>query len=363
MEGMGRMKAFWQGKRVFITGHTGFKGSWLSLWLQSLGAEAVGYALEPSSKPSLFEAAQVSEGMKSVYGDILDLPKLQKTLQEAKPDIVIHMAAQSLVRYSYQFPLKTLETNIIGTANVLEAVRNNESIRVVVNVTSDKCYENQEWPWGYRENEPMGGHDPYSCSKGCAELVTASYRRSFFSSENGAKIASVRAGNVIGGGDWAVDRIIPDSIRAIQNGLPVQIRNPLAIRPWQHVMEPLSGYLLLAQKLWNDGQGHAEGWNFGPDESHAWPVGRMVDRLCHLWGPDAKWVADKRESLHEAHYLKLDSSKAVQKLGWHPALNMQDTLAMTVEWYKSFYAGEDPRKISLAQIKKYQMLCEESQND
>lgn len=356
------MRTFWQGKRVFLTGHTGFKGSWLSLWLQSLGAEVIGYSLEPPSVPALFNVAHVAVGMRSIKGDILNLPKLQKTLQEYAPDILIHMAAQSLVRHSYQFPIETLSTNIIGTANVLEAARHVDSIRVIVNVTSDKCYENREWTRGYRENESMGGYDPYSCSKGCAELVIASYRRSFFSAEQAAKIASVRAGNVIGGGDWAADRIVPDSIRAIIQHKPVLIRNPHAIRPWQHVLEPLAGYMILAQRLWDDGQGYAEGWNFGPDENHAWSVETLVDGLCHLWGEDASWLVNNSDTMHEAHFLKLDSSKAIQNLGWRPLLNMQDTLAMTVAWYKRFYEGEDPRKIVLEQIAKYEKIYKENQD-
>lgn len=356
------METFWQGKRVFLTGHTGFKGSWLSLWLQSLGAEVIGYSLEPPSVPSLFEVAHVDEGMLSITGDILDLPQLQKRLQENKPDILIHMAAQSLVRPSYQFPIETLSTNIMGTANVLEAARHVDSIRVIVCVTSDKCYENREWIWGYREDEPMGGYDPYSCSKGCAELVIASYRRSFFSSDNTTNIASVRAGNVIGGGDWAADRIIPDCIRAIIQGEPVLIRNPQAIRPWQHVLEPLAGYMLLAQRLWEDGKNYAEGWNFGPDEQHAVSVETLVNVLCHLWGEDAKWLVESNDHLHEAHYLKLDSSKAIQCLAWRPILTMQDTIAMTVAWYKRFYEGEDPRIITLEQITEYQTLCKENHN-
>jgi CDP-glucose 4,6-dehydratase len=359
LEGLVIMRKFWQGKRVFITGHTGFKGSWLSLWLQAVGAEVIGYSLEPPSVPALFNVAHVADGMISIDGDILDVPKLQKSLREYKPDIVFHMAAQSLVRHSYQFPLETLSTNIMGTANVLEAIRQIDSVRAVVHVTSDKCYENREWVWGYREDEPMGGYDPYSCSKGCAELVISSYRRSYFLADNTAYIGSARAGNVIGGGDWAADRIVPDSVRAIKNRQPILIRNPQAIRPWQHVLEPLAGYLLLAQKLWNDGQSYAQGWNFGPDEQHAWTVGKLVDTFCHLWGEEAKWSTESNNQLHEAYYLKLDSSKAIHRLGWRPILNMQDTLAMTVEWYKRFYSGEDPRITTLSQIKKYQKLSKE----
>ncbi|WP_378950645.1 CDP-glucose 4,6-dehydratase [Pelosinus sp. sgz500959] len=348
------MNSFWQGKKVFITGHTGFKGSWLSLWLQFLGADVVGYALQPPSTPSLFNMAHIEEGMQSIQGDVLDYSKLQTTLLKYKPDIVIHMAAQSLVQHSYKFPIETLSVNIMGTANVLEAARHVDSIRVIINVTSDKCYENREWVWGYRENEPMGGYDPYSCSKGCAELITSSYQRSYFSGENTAKIASVRAGNVIGGGDWAADRIVPDSIRAIIKNEPILIRNLYAIRPWQHVLEPLRGYLLLAQKVWENGSKYAEGWNFGPNDSHAWTVKEVVEGLCRLWGNNATWKTEKDNHMHEAYYLKLDSTKAVHMLGWRPLLTMQDTLAMTVEWYKNFYDFKDPQKITLEQISMYQ---------
>ncbi|SMD13522.1 CDP-glucose 4,6-dehydratase [Sporomusa malonica] len=354
------MKQFWQNKRVFLTGHTGFKGSWLSLWLQSLGAQVVGYSLEAPSLPSLFKEARVAVGMQSLNGDILDLAKLKQALEECRPEILIHMAAQSLVRYSYQFPIETLSTNIIGTANVLDVARHVDSIRGIVIVTSDKCYENRERVWGYREDEPMGGYDPYSCSKGCAELVIASYRRSFYSSTHAAKVASARAGNVIGGGDWSADRIIPDSIRALHQCKPVVIRNPKSIRPWQHVLEPLAGYLLLAQKLCDDGLSFAEGWNFGPDENHACSVESLVDGLCRLWDSDVKWLVKQDDTLHEAHYLKLDSTKANQKLGWRPVLSMQDTLAMTVGWYKRFYDGADAQALMLEQIAKYEKLYKEN---
>ncbi len=356
------MEKFWQGKRVFITGHTGFKGGWLSLWLQSLGAEVIGYSLKPPSFPALFDVAHIANGMISIEGDISDFAKLQYSLQEHKPEIIFHMAAQSLVRCSYQFPLETLATNIMGTANILEAARHADSVRVIVNITSDKCYENREWVWGYRENDAMGGHDPYSCSKGCAELVTASYRRSYFSLENTANIASARAGNAIGGGDWAADRLVPDGVRAIVNGEPILIRNPRAIRPWQHVLEPLSGYLLLAHRLWDDDQNYEQGWNFGPDEQHAWTVEQLTDMFCRLWGDEAKWFVKANDHLHEAHYLKLDSSKAMRCLGWRPVLDMKETLAMTVEWYKRFYDGEDPRELTLAQIAKYQTLGKENRD-
>ncbi|MDQ7096249.1 CDP-glucose 4,6-dehydratase [Desulfosporosinus sp. PR] len=351
---------FWLGKRVFITGHTGFKGSWLSLWLQTLGAEVCGYSLQPPSNPSLFELTRAQEGMISIEGNILDLPYLHKHINQFKPEIIIHMAAQSLVRHSYQFPIDTLAVNIMGTAHLLEAVRRVDSVRVAVNVTSDKCYENREWLWGYRENDPMGGHDPYSCSKGCAELVTSSYRRSYFMAENAVQVATARAGNVIGGGDWATDRIIPDCFLAIRQGEPIFLRNPEAVRPWQHVLEPLAGYLRLAEMLWFNGQQYAESWNFGPDDSHAWRVQDVVETLCSLWGKDAKWIAKSDATEHEAHYLKLDSSKAVQKLGWARKMNMFDTLSMTVEWYKNYYNGADPWLISTKQIQAYQKLLEEN---
>ncbi|MEN6348194.1 MAG: CDP-glucose 4,6-dehydratase [Syntrophomonas sp.] len=356
------MGTFWQGKRVFLTGHTGFKGSWLSLWLKSLGAEVIGYSLDIPSVPSLFEIAHIGDGMKSLKGDILDSQLLQKKLSENKPDILIHMAAQSLVRPSYQNPLETLSTNIIGTANVLEAARFVDSIRVIICVTSDKCYENQEWLWGYRENDPMGGIDPYSCSKGCAELVIASYRRSFFSSESAANVASVRAGNVIGGGDWAIDRIIPDSVRAITQGKPIPIRHPNAIRPWQHVLEPLAGYLRLATNLWEDGANYNEGWNFGPDDNHAVPVGTLVEMLCNSWGEGAHWAVDNNTHPREANMLRLDSSKAIHRLGWRRVLTMNDTVHKTISWYKKFYNGEDPKTITLEQIEQYQTLLKENQD-
>ena len=288
VEGLEVSDNFWRGKRVFMTGHTGFKGSWLSLWLQSMGAQVVGYALAPPTNPSLFEVAEVGKGMTSIIGDIRDLEKLRAVFTEHKPDIVIHMAAQPLVRYSYIEPVETYATNVMGTVNLLEAVRSTPSVKAVVNITSDKCYENREWVWGYRENEAMGGYDPYSSSKGCAELVASAYRNSYFHpdkyQQHGVAIASARAGNVIGGGDWAGDRLIPDILRAIVLGEPVHIRSPHAIRPWQHVLEPLSGYLQLAQKLYTDGTAYAEGWNFGPNEEDAKPVQWIVEKLTESWG-------------------------------------------------------------------------------
>ena len=349
--------AFWKGKRVLLTGHTGFKGSWLSLWLQSMGARVVGYALAPPTKPSLFEVAAVGKGMASIIGDIRDLEHLRKAFAEHQPEIVIHMAAQPLVRHSYIEPVETYSTNVMGTVNLLEAVRGTGSVKAVVNVTSDKCYENREWVWGYRENEAMGGYDPYSNSKGCAELVTAAYRNSYFHpekyQEHGIALATGRAGNVIGGGDWAVDRLIPDIMRAISQGQPVNIRNPHAIRPWQHVLEPLSGYLLLAQKLYEQGAAFAEGWNFGPNDEDARPVQWIVERLTQAWGEDASWILDGGDHPHEAHYLKLDCSKARARLDWHPRWHLDDALGAIIEWHRSYRDGKNMHELTLRQISAY----------
>ncbi len=352
--------AFWQGKRVLLTGHTGFKGSWLSLWLQSMGAEVVGYALAPPTNPSLFEIAEVAQGMTSVIGDIRDLAKLQAVFAEYQPEIVIHMSAQPLVRYSYQNPVETYATNVMGTVHLLEAVRNTPGVKAVVNITTDKCYENREWVWGYRENEPMGGFDPYSNSKGCAELVSAAYRSSFFNADDyaqhGVATATVRAGNVIGGGDWAQDRLIPDILAAFEQGRKVDIRNPHAIRPWQHVMEPLRGYLTLAEQLFEHGPSFGEGWNFGPNDEDAKPVGWIVEQMAALWGADAQWQVDTGVHPHEAHYLKLDISKARSRLDWHPALRLQDALALIIDWSKQRAAGANMRQLTLAQLQAYQAL-------
>lgn len=349
--------AFWKGKRVLLTGHTGFKGSWLSLWLQSMGSEVIGYALAPPTNPSLFDVAKVSHGMTSIIGDIRDLALLKKVFSEHRPEIVIHMAAQPLVRYSYVEPVETYSTNVMGTVNLLEAVRATPGVKAVVNVTTDKCYENREWVWGYRENEPMGGYDPYSSSKGCAELVTAAYRNSFFHpdkyNEHQVAIASARAGNVIGGGDWADDRLIPDIIRAIVQGKPVNIRNPHATRPWQHVLEPLSGYLRLAQKLYEEGAAYGDGWNFGPNEEDAKPVQWIVERLTLSWGEGASWALDSRKHPHEAHYLKLDCSKAKAMLNWHPRWHLEDALEAIIDWQRAFRDGKEMRALTLEQIHRY----------
>ena len=346
---------FWRGKRVFLTGHTGFKGSWLSLWLQSLGAEVHGLALEPPTTPNLFTVAQVTSGMaRSTIGDIRDLATVQQAMQASQADIVIHMAAQPLVRLSYAEPVETYATNVMGTVHLLESARHTPSVKAVVVVTTDKCYENKEWLWGYREDEPMGGHDPYSNSKGCAELVTSAYRRSFFQ-EKGIALASARAGNVIGGGDWAADRLVPDILRAFEQNQPVIIRNPIATRPWQHVLEPLSGYLGLAERLYSDGQTFAEGWNFGPKEDDARPVQWIVEHMVNSWGNGASWQQDGGVHPHEANYLKLDISKAKARLGWQPHWPLATALAHITTWHQAWLANDDMKKLCLAQIQQYSL--------
>jgi CDP-glucose 4,6-dehydratase len=347
--------AFWQGKRVFLTGHTGFKGSWLSLWLQQLGAELTGFALAPPTNPSLFELARVSDGMHSIEGDIRDLEAFKAALIDAKPEIVIHMAAQPLVRDSYQNPVDTFASNVMGTVHLFEAIRATPSVSAVVNITTDKCYENKEWIWGYREHEPMGGHDPYSASKACAELVSSAYRTSFFQPD-GHKVAmaTARAGNVIGGGDWAKDRLMTDLIAAFTSGKPLLIRNPNAIRPWQHVLEPLRGYLTLAEKLFTHGADYAEAWNFGPNDDDAKPVSWLAERLTQFWGGNAQWQIQPGDHPHEANYLKLDISKAKTKLGWSPSMDLEQALRLTAEWAQQLAAGADARAITLQQIQTYQ---------
>jgi len=351
--------ASWKGRRVFLTGHTGFKGSWLSLWLQALGAEVSGYALAPATAPALFDLARVGEGMTSTLGDIRDLAGLTAALQQARPEVVLHLAAQALVRASYGDPVGTYGTNVMGTVHLLEAVRATPGVRAVVVVTSDKCYENREWLWGYREDEPMGGHDPYSNSKGCAELVTGAYRRSFFPpsrhAEHGVALASARAGNVIGGGDWAEDRLVPDILRAIEADQPAVIRSPGAVRPWQHVLEPLSGYLTLAEALLQQGSGFAEAWNFGPFDADARPVAWLVESLTRTWGEGAGFrIEAAGDALHEAHLLKLDTSKARARLDWQPRWDLGTCLASIVQWHRARLAGADPRALTLDQIAAYQ---------
>jgi CDP-glucose 4,6-dehydratase len=359
MENLGGLKGkvnptFWKGKKVFITGHTGFKGSWLSLWLQDMGAIVKGYSLEPNSNPNLFTQAKVAQNMESVIGDITNLKDISESMSAFNPEVLIHMAAQPLVRLSYQEPVLTYATNVMGTVNVLEAARKCSNLKAIVSVTTDKCYENKEWAWGYRENEPMGGHDPYSSSKGCAELVTAAYRKSFFNDTSPVFLASARAGNVIGGGDWAEDRLIPDILRAFEKNESVIVRNPLATRPWQHVLEPLSGYLVLAQHLYEDGCKYTEGWNFGPKDEDCKPVSWILDKMVTKWGNGVSWELDKNNNPHEAGYLKLDCSKAAMQLNWHPKWNLEYTLESIINWHQNYLSGKNIQEQCLLEIAKYQ---------
>jgi CDP-glucose 4,6-dehydratase len=349
--------AFWRGKRVLITGHTGFKGSWLSLWLQCVGADVVGYALGPPTDPNMFTLASVADGMISITGDVYDAEHLQQAIAKSKPEIVFHMAAQPLVRESYRAPVTTYATNVMGTVHLLESVRQVGSARAVVCITSDKCYENREWVWGYRENEAMGGYDPYSSSKGCAEIVAAAYRNSFFNpgrhAEHGVGIATARAGNVIGGGDWAKDRLVPDILRSLVKGETIILRNPQALRPWQHVLEPLGGYLTLAERLYENGPSYSEGWNFGPFDSNVQPVSVVVDQLVSLWDSDISWKQDETYQPHEDRYLMLDCAKARHRLKWEPMLDFKTALRWTVEWMKSLQVGADMRRVSESQINRF----------
>jgi CDP-glucose 4,6-dehydratase len=355
------IRQFYPNRRVFLTGHTGFKGAWLCLWLHALGAKVTGYALPPPTEPSLYRLAGVEELVTSVSEDVRDLESLKKAMSKATPEIVIHMAAQAIVRDSYDDPVATFSTNIMGTVNLLEAVRHTPGVKAVVVVTTDKCYENREWAWGYRENEPLGGHDPYSSSKASAELVSAAYRRSFFNKEGEnhqntitvPSLATARAGNVIGGGDWAKDRLIPDCIRALDAGEKILIRNPSAVRPWQHVLEPLVGYLVLAERLATEGSPFAEAWNFGPPDDEARPVRWIVDRMTEQI-PGFGWIQDSAQHPHEAHYLKLDSSKARARLGWRPRWPLETALDKTVEWYEALRRGDRMRDVTFGQIADYE---------
>jgi CDP-glucose 4,6-dehydratase len=348
-------KTFWSGKRVYLTGHTGFKGGWLAYWLSLMGATVRGYALAPDSVPSLFEKLRLGQLIDSEIADIRDGERVLASMSAFKPDVVLHLAAQALVHSSYERPSETFATNTMGLINVLEAARGVDSVRVFVNVTSDKCYENREWLWAYREDEAMGGSDPYSASKGCAELITASWRRSFFS-KAGKQLASGRAGNVIGGGDWSRDRLVPDCIRAFSVDQHVLIRSPKATRPWQHVLEPLSGYLTLAEHLWTEGEAFSEGWNFGPSDADAIPVDQVVEILTGLWGGKAAWRLDGNAFNREALLLRVDAAKSRARLNWRPRLDVRTALGWTVEWAKSTQAGEDARTVTAKQISSYESL-------
>lgn len=343
---------FWKNKKVFLTGHTGFKGSWMALWLQQMGANVCGYSLKSPTEPSLFEIANVATGMKSIIGNVCDYEHLKKSISDFSPEIVIHMAAQALVRYSYQHPIETFQTNVMGAVNILDICKASLSVKVVLNVTTDKCYENKERLQGYREDEPMGGFDPYSSSKGCSELVTASYRQSFFEQKN-ISLASARAGNVIGGGDWALDRLVPDLIRCLLSKEQIVIRNPQAIRPWQHVLEPLSGYLILCQAMYLNPKKYTEAYNLGPNESDTQNVEYIVKKILNLWGDNLGYRVENA-NLHEAHYLKLDCAKVKKQLGWSPQTNLDQALKMLVDWYQQVMLDQkDARLTTLAQIKSF----------
>jgi len=346
---------FYLGKKILVTGHTGFKGGWLTIWLKLMDAEVIGFGLPPETQPNLFSAAEVADGIVSMFGDVRDLASVRKAFLQQNPDIVIHNAAQALVRRSYREPVETYATNVMGTVHVLEAARTTPSVRSVVVVTSDKCYENREWARGYKEIDAMGGHDPYSSSKGAAELVTAAYRRSFCSGDGSAAIASARAGNVIGGGDWSEDRLIPDMVRGISSNTPIVIRCPEAVRPWQHVLEPLSGYLLLAQKLYQDGGPYADAWNFGPCVDDSISVVDMADRVRTIWGKGELRIQPDPNAPHEATHLRLNCAKSSQYLGWRQRLHLAQTLEWTVDWYRAFYEGSSlsPRAMTEHQIRAY----------
>jgi len=350
--------SFWRGRRVFVTGHTGFKGSWLTLWLLAMGARVTGFALPPPTRPSLFDEAGIAAEIRHIEGDVRDAEALAREIVAAKPEVVFHLAAQPIVRESYREPLETLSVNVLGTASLLDAVRRVPSARAVVIVTSDKCYENREWSLAYHEESALGGHDPYSASKACAELVTSSYRRSYFETEEGPSpaAATVRAGNVVGGGDWAADRIVPDTVRSLTGGPPLELRYPNAIRPWQLVLEPLSGYIALAERLHDEGPVWAEAWNFAPREEDAKSVGWLVDRLHRAWGAPARWEETIEPQPHEAIYLKLDAAKAEERLDWRPRLDIEATVAWVAEWYLRFEAGQPARDITEEQIRRYREL-------
>lgn len=345
-------EGFWQGKRVLITGHTGFKGGWLAFWLEMLGARICGYSLAPETEPNLFTNLKIQNRIHSVVGDVGDLPHFERTVSEFQPEIVFHLAAQPLVRRSYRHPVETYTTNVIGTVNILEAARRAESVKSVVIITTDKVYENKEWIWAYRENERLGGFDPYSNSKACAELAVSAYRNSFFA-ESQTLVATARAGNVIGGGDWSEDRLLPDVFRSLIFGEPLLIRNPNSIRPWQHTLEPLAGYLMLGEKLYNGERNFADGWNFGPSEEDSKSVGSVLEEIKRIWNAPVNWQIAEGNQPHEANLLKLDSAKAKNRLGWRPKLNLSEALEMTVEWYKGFKENADLIRLTRRQIELY----------
>ncbi len=344
---------FWLNKKVFITGHTGFKGSWLSIWLKSLGAQVKGYSLNPTEKTNLFEIANVSNDMISEIGDIRNLSQLKKSIDTFEPEIILHLAAQPIVRISYKEPIETYSTNVMGTLNLLECSRKCSSVKSIVCITTDKCYENKEIDIGYKEDDPMGGHDPYSSSKGCCEILISSYRNSYFNKPESPALASARAGNVIGGGDWSSDRLIPDVVSAFMNNKNVVIRNPMAIRPWQHVLEPLSGYLYLAENLYQSKKNFSEAWNFGPDYSDCKSVEWILDKMIQLWGGNVSWTKDLGYNPYEAKLLKLNITKASEKLNWNPKWNIEKALKLTIDWYKAFQHGYDMEKLCLNQINEY----------
>ena len=344
---------FWSGKRVLVTGHTGFKGSWLSSWLHSLGCDLSGFSLRPRTHPNMFDLLSLDTAMNSITGDIRDLPHLRRVIDDLQPEIVIHMAAQPLVRDSYADPSETFTTNVVGTMNILEALRLSGKTKVFLNVTTDKCYENREWIWGYKEDDPLGGHDPYSSSKACSELITSSYRRSFFTEPNDMAVATARAGNVIGGGDWSKDRLIPDVLKAFKLAQKVVIRNPAATRPWQHVLEPLSGYLLLAQRLFEGELNMRSAWNFGPSDDDIKPVSFIVSRLADRWPGGGQWEIDESQNLHEAELLKLDISKARTLLGWDPTWGLDITLDSILSWHKCYEQGDDLHLETMRQISNF----------
>ena len=349
-------REFWRNRRVLVTGHTGFKGAWLSLWLERLGAHVTGFALPPATSPSLFSLASIDTRIDSQLGDVRDPSAVEAAMARARPEVVFHLAAQALVRRSYSDPVGTYATNVMGTAHVLDAARRAPGLRAIVVVTSDKCYDNHEWSRPYREDDAMGGHDPYSSSKACAELVTAAWRRSFFQTPGAQSVGlgSARAGNVIGGGDWADDRLVPDCVRAFAAGNPVILRQPASVRPWQHVLDPLAGYLSLAERLAGDPHTFSEAWNFGPSTDEARPVSWVVDRVGRFWGDGARWEADRGTHPHEAGLLQVDASKARARLGWTPRLSLEEGLRWTVDWYKRVGAGEDAAALTLDQIGRFE---------